>query len=159
SLGCTLYYLLAGQAPFPTGTLTQKIMAHAEREPRPLRQLRSDLPLGLIRVIEKMMTKDPARRYQKPAEVAAALAPFTAGDPDVAGSNIQCTTCSPDGRFYGAGGDGGAVRVWDVATGEQRQEFSGMGYIQQATFTPDGKQVLCASLNKTSILFEAATGQ
>ena len=31
---------------------------------------------GLIRVVERMLAKDPRRRYQTPAEVARALAPF-----------------------------------------------------------------------------------
>src|SRR5262249_33995944 len=43
SLGCTLYHLLSGRPPFPQGTLVQKIMAHTEREPLPLDELRPDL--------------------------------------------------------------------------------------------------------------------
>jgi uncharacterized protein (TIGR03067 family) len=81
SLGCTLYDLLAGHAPFPEGTVLAKVMAHAERMPRPLTELRKDVPLALARVIERMMAKDPAKRYQTPAEVAAALAPFTVAAP------------------------------------------------------------------------------
>jgi uncharacterized protein (TIGR03067 family) len=78
SLGCTLYDLLAGHAPFPDGTILAKVMAHAERMPRPLTELRKDVPPALARVIERMMAKDPAQRYQTPAEVAAALTPFVA---------------------------------------------------------------------------------
>ena len=37
SLGCTLYFLLAGRPPFPDGSLIQKLMAHGEKTPRPLR--------------------------------------------------------------------------------------------------------------------------
>ena len=77
SLGCTLYYLLAGQTPFPTGTQTQKIIAHVDRDPQPLAQVRSDLPRDLIGVIEKMMAKDPDERFGSPREVAHALLPFT----------------------------------------------------------------------------------
>src|SRR5207302_5038885 len=32
SLGCTLYFLLTGQPPFPEGTLTQKLLAHQQAE-------------------------------------------------------------------------------------------------------------------------------
>ena len=46
SLGCTLYHLLAGQPPFPTGTPIQKMMAHVEKKPQPLTELRLDLPEG-----------------------------------------------------------------------------------------------------------------
>jgi tRNA A-37 threonylcarbamoyl transferase component Bud32 len=76
SLGCTLYYLLTGHGPFPGGTALDKLKWHKERAPAPLAKLRSDLPSGLTQVLDRMMAKDPAQRYQKPAEVAKALAPF-----------------------------------------------------------------------------------
>ena len=76
SLGCTLYDMLAGHAPFPDGNAAQKVKAHLHKTPPPLKTLRRDVPLELVRVIERMMAKDPAQRYQTPAEVAAALAPF-----------------------------------------------------------------------------------
>jgi membrane protein implicated in regulation of membrane protease activity len=75
SLGCTLYHLLAGQVPFPEGTVVDKLLAHMERQPRPLTELRRDLPAELVRVVERMLAKDPAERYQSPNEVAEALAP------------------------------------------------------------------------------------
>jgi WD40 repeat protein/tRNA A-37 threonylcarbamoyl transferase component Bud32 len=77
SLGCTLYHLLAGQPPFPMGTPIQKVMAHVEKKPQPLTDLRDDLPEGLMPVLERMMAKNPKHRYQTPAEVAVALEPFT----------------------------------------------------------------------------------
>jgi serine/threonine protein kinase len=77
SLGCTLYHLLAGQPPFPSGTPIQKVMAHVEKKPQPLTELRPDLPEGFMPVLERMMAKKPKHRYQTPAEVAVALEPFT----------------------------------------------------------------------------------
>jgi len=44
--------------------------------PAPLAKLRGDVPPSLERVIERMMAKDPAARYQIPAEVADALTLF-----------------------------------------------------------------------------------
>src|SRR5262249_36665937 len=76
SLGCALYFLLAGQPPFPEGPAAAKVMAHVERDPKPLTALRRNLPARLGRVVENMMAKDPARRYQTPAQVAEALAHF-----------------------------------------------------------------------------------
>jgi hypothetical protein len=76
SLGCTLYDLLTGRPPFPDGTALDKVLAHTREQPRPLTALRKDVPPALARVVERMMAKDPARRYQTPAEVAEALAPF-----------------------------------------------------------------------------------
>jgi WD40 repeat protein len=77
SLGCTLYALLAGRPPFQEDTVVKLVLAHIEREPRPLHELRPDVPAELSAVVSKMLAKDPARRYQRPIEVAQALAPFT----------------------------------------------------------------------------------
>jgi hypothetical protein len=77
SLGCTLYFLLAGQAPFPGSTGLDKIMAHIERMPEPVSRFRPDVPTGLAGVLNRMLAKDPAQRFQTPAEVARALEPFT----------------------------------------------------------------------------------
>jgi serine/threonine protein kinase len=76
SLGGSLYYLLTGRSPFQEGTTAQKMIWHQVRQPKSLRVLRPDVPEGLVRVIEKMMAKEPSRRYQTPAEVAEALAEF-----------------------------------------------------------------------------------
>ncbi len=77
SLGCTLYHLLAGSPPFPEGTFVQKLAAHLERAPKPLSEVRTDVPPALAQVLDRMMAKDPARRYQTPAEVVDALTGFT----------------------------------------------------------------------------------
>ncbi|HZN34590.1 MAG TPA: protein kinase, partial [Pirellulaceae bacterium] len=76
SLGCTLYFLLAGRPPFPHGTITDKLVAQASAEPPPLSQFRSDVPPGLSRVLARMLAKDPRERYATPGEVARDLAPF-----------------------------------------------------------------------------------
>jgi formylglycine-generating enzyme required for sulfatase activity len=76
SLGCTLYCLLAGRPPFREETAVLTILAHLEKEPVPLPELRPDVPAGLWAVVARLLAKDPDRRYQKPAEVAQALAPF-----------------------------------------------------------------------------------
>ena len=77
SLGCTLYYLLAGRVPFPDGTVIDKLIHHATDTPPALSSLRPALPPELVAVVEKMMAKRPEDRYQKPAEVVQALRPFT----------------------------------------------------------------------------------
>jgi WD40 repeat protein/tRNA A-37 threonylcarbamoyl transferase component Bud32 len=76
SLGCTLYFLLTGQPPFPEGNCMQKVMAHSQHTPRPLAEFRNDLPPGLEQVVGRMMAKCPAQRYQTPGEAARAFARF-----------------------------------------------------------------------------------
>jgi serine/threonine protein kinase len=76
SLGCTLYFLLVGQAPFAQKSLRGLLEAHASKEAPRVSAVRSDVPEELSNVIRRMMEKDPDKRYQKPEEVAKALAPF-----------------------------------------------------------------------------------
>jgi WD40 repeat protein/serine/threonine protein kinase len=76
SLGCTLHYLLAGSPPFKGNSQFELLQAHHMKDATPLNQIRADVPPELANVVAKMMAKDPARRYQKPVEVAQALAPF-----------------------------------------------------------------------------------
>jgi RND family efflux transporter MFP subunit len=76
SLGCTLYYLLAGHSPFAGGSIAEKLAAHGKETAKPLSAIRTDLPAQLGPVIERMMAKDPSQRFQTPAEVAEALKPF-----------------------------------------------------------------------------------
>jgi serine/threonine protein kinase/S1-C subfamily serine protease len=76
SLGCTLYYLLGGRPPFPEGNLAQKLTAHAERTPKPLAEIRPDVPAELGSVVDRMMAKDRSERFQRPAEVVQALGRF-----------------------------------------------------------------------------------
>jgi len=76
SLGCTLYHLLAGRPPFPDGGVLQKLLAHQNQQARPLNDVRTDVPVELAKVVERMMAKEPAQRYATPAEVAGALECF-----------------------------------------------------------------------------------
>ena len=87
SLGCTLYKLLTGKAPFADpsfGTYYQKIKAHAETPVPPAEALRPGLPAELLAVLRRLLAKAPDDRYALPLEVASALEPFTAGH-DLAG--------------------------------------------------------------------------
>lgn len=94
SLGCTLYHLLTGQVPFPGGTLAQKLQWHQQAEPAALETVRRDLPAGLGDIVRKMLAKKPDNRWQTPADVAAALAPFC-GMPKTGGSNTVTQTYTP----------------------------------------------------------------
>jgi WD40 repeat protein/tRNA A-37 threonylcarbamoyl transferase component Bud32 len=73
SLGCALYYLLTGQPPFPGGTLAEKLVKHQLARPRPVRELRPDVPPALAAVLDRLMAKRPEDRYATPAEAARAL--------------------------------------------------------------------------------------
>ena len=79
SLGCSLYQLLCGRAPFSGvgyRSAAEKLRAHAEE---PLPPLLGAMPPGLQDVVRRMAAKRPEDRYQTPANVVAALTPFAAG--------------------------------------------------------------------------------
>src|SRR5262249_2875868 len=77
SLGATLYFCLTGRTPFSEGSVAQKLIWHQTRQPKPIKSFRTDVPDGLLAVLDRMMAKDPAARYQTPAEVFEALTPLT----------------------------------------------------------------------------------
>ena len=81
SLGCTLYVLLTGKLPYPMPLSTQKLEGHRFRDAPPIRESAKDVPAELAAIVDKMMAKDPADRYQTMAEVVEALASFSRHQP------------------------------------------------------------------------------
>jgi hypothetical protein len=99
-LGCTLYYLLAGAPPFAGGSAHDRLAAHAREMPRPLNELRSDLPAALDRVLARMIAKNRADRFQSPADVVQALEPFAraeASTPATASRRARAALFRPSG--------------------------------------------------------------
>lgn len=90
SLGCTLYFLLSGHAPFPEGTAFEKVIGHCERQPRSLSEIRDDIPPKVTAIVERLMAKSPDDRYQTPSEVVEQLKPF--GHPDSPYANDASAT-------------------------------------------------------------------
>jgi uncharacterized protein (TIGR03067 family) len=82
SLGCTLYKLLSGRAPFggPEYRLThEKISAQVHQTPPALRGLAPAVPEKLAAVVDRLLAKNPDDRFSTPTEVAEALTPWCAG--------------------------------------------------------------------------------
>jgi serine/threonine protein kinase len=73
SLGCSLFFLLTGQPPFPAASLMQKIILHQEAEPPSLKHFRDDIPDELDALVHRMLAKQPEDRYQIPLLVVAPL--------------------------------------------------------------------------------------
>ncbi len=76
SLGCTLYFMLTGQFPFPDGTAAEKMMAHQFKQPTPLTELNADVPAGLVEIVNRLLAKAPEQRYGTVGDVVSALKPF-----------------------------------------------------------------------------------
>jgi serine/threonine protein kinase len=73
SLGCTFFFLLSGNVPFPGRTSLEKLDRLRWGRPRPLERLRRDVPDGVAAIVRKLMAKNPQERYQTPAELMTAL--------------------------------------------------------------------------------------
>ena len=96
SLGCTLFYLLTGQSPYPGGTLAQKLMRHQQAPLPSLQQFRTDVPPDLEPILGRMLAKQPPQRYQTPAELAIHLTALLAGNVSVADSvTVAVATAVP----------------------------------------------------------------
>ena len=104
ALGCTLYYLIVGRAPFARGSVIERIKAHwNEPAPNPLDELEkppADLDSALIDLYFRMMEKHPDARPQTAGDVAeqlnAWLNQHQQDRPQPAGLRRQ-TTESPEG--------------------------------------------------------------
>lgn len=162
SLGCTFYFLLTGQVPFPGGSLLSKLDKQRWHAATPPESLRGDIPPAVARVVEKLMEKKPAERYQSPgavADVLASLARHGYDDPPVPriefkemrrlighADAVLSVALAPDGKHLASGGRDGSLLYWDTRTGQvicrlpkHPQE------IRSVAFTPTGDQIASAS--------------
>jgi serine/threonine protein kinase len=74
SLGCSLYFAVAGCPPFPGGTPHDKIRWQRTADAPPVSQINPAVPSEFEQYIERLMAKDPADRPQSAAEVVEHLA-------------------------------------------------------------------------------------
>lgn len=80
SLGCSLYFALTGQPPFPGGTPIEKIQKHKNADPPPIPQLNPGVAPAFIGIVRKMMAKQPAQRYSTATEVREKLLSWASED-------------------------------------------------------------------------------
>lgn len=73
SLGCSLYFTLAGRPPFPGTSTRDKIRMHQTVDPLPLVSLNAAVPAELSAVIGWLMNKRPEERPQSAEMVADEL--------------------------------------------------------------------------------------
>ncbi len=73
SLGCTLFFMLTGQPPFPDGTVLQKLLSHSSDTPPDLCEYRPDVDEEVASIINKLLAKQPDQRFQTPRELIGEL--------------------------------------------------------------------------------------
>jgi dipeptidyl aminopeptidase/acylaminoacyl peptidase len=159
SAGVLLYEMISGRLPFSAEYEQAVSYQILNAEPEPLTALRTGVPMELERIVQKMMAKSPADRYQSAREIPVDLK--AAGLALSRGSSAQRRVQSPGGgtKQRGVGtlaaaiflgvllGGGGlwlatrpsapspashALRVLTVASGPR---------IDEARISPDGSQV------------------
>lgn len=82
SLGATLFKLLTGESPFArhaSKPLLQRMVSIASAPVPNVQDLRPDVPVELARIVQRMMARDPAARFQSCRDVMQALQPFCSG--------------------------------------------------------------------------------
>jgi len=78
-LGCSLFRLMTGRAPYPGKDIAAVMMAHLNQPPPRLSSVRPGLPPALDDVLATAMAKDPAQRYRTARELAAAASAALTG--------------------------------------------------------------------------------
>ena len=73
AMGIILYELLSGHVPFDAASPLAVLHQHIHEPPASLRQQRPDLNEATYRVVETCLQKEPDKRFQSAAELAAAL--------------------------------------------------------------------------------------
>ena len=80
SLGCTLHYLLTGQATYGGDTMMKKLLAHRESPLPTLQSERSGVSAAMEVIFHKLIAKRPEQRYQTMGEVITDLERFQSSE-------------------------------------------------------------------------------
>jgi len=75
ALGCVLYEMLAGQAPFTGPTAESVVRQHMAVDAPPVTNLRPAVPAVVASALQRALAKAPADRFNPVAQFAEALAP------------------------------------------------------------------------------------
>lgn len=73
AVGVILYEILTGHKAFDAESLPTLIMQIVQKNPVPIRQLTTDAPVGLQKIVNKLLQKKPERRFQSGRELQEAL--------------------------------------------------------------------------------------
>ncbi len=98
SLGSVLYAMCTGHPPFRADSAMAVLRRICDERPRPVRSVNPDVPIWLTAVLDKLLAKAPAERFQSAKEVADLLGTYLAHlqQPD--------THPLPQGSAWRAGG-------------------------------------------------------
>lgn len=84
SVGATLYSLLTGKAPLEGENPVQVVAAVLDEKPKPVSELRPDVPAGLSQVVARCLAKKPEQRFAGYGALRDALLPYGSATPEAA---------------------------------------------------------------------------
>ncbi len=73
SLGCVLYEMATGVSPFRAGSMVATMRRLVDESPQPLATLNPELPPWFVAIVDRLLEKDPARRFSSAREVSELL--------------------------------------------------------------------------------------
>ena len=95
SIGVLFYHILSGRLPFIADTPTALMFQHVYEQPRPLSEVAPQVANQLAAIVDKLLQKNPADRYQSARDVLTDLAAFRKEQPLVIASQSS-SDCSDD---------------------------------------------------------------
>lgn len=73
ALGVIMYEMITGQKAFDAESMPTLILQIVQKDPVPIRQLASGAPVGLQKIVNKLLQKKPDKRFQSGRELQEAL--------------------------------------------------------------------------------------
>ena len=118
SLGCVMYEMLTGQAPFRRDTLEACLYAVVHDTPRPIAEWRGDVPERLVLIVGRCLEKDLARRY---------------GNAQALLADLDSLAAAPGGHADGATRKAPSVAVLPFVdmSSDQSQAYFGEGIAEE----------------------------
>lgn len=76
AVGVLLFYMVTGEFPVRAPSVSRLAAAHRDQRPAHLQDLRADLPVQFVRVVERALAPAPEDRFASAGALQAALAPL-----------------------------------------------------------------------------------
>lgn len=98
SLGIVAYEMFTGRQPF-VGSPIELQLAHIQDRPRPVRELRPDMPKAVADAVMRMIEKDPAKRFSSLAEAVQSISHCCdVSDPNIRERLVEMVRSGPPRR-------------------------------------------------------------
>ena len=156
SVGVLLYRLVTGSVPVEAHSPSSLKAAHLARTRKPLSDVRSDLSLGFIRVVERALAPDPADRYPSAGAFEMALSGVLVPMEPGRRSRIRWPWALAAGVLAGAALVSASAAAWYRASREEPPAevrfsltpASPLDEVETVALSPDGSRVAYTSAGR-----------